>query len=108
MVLAGRRAEALAETAQAAEGRPTRSVPTDVAEPDSVRNLFARTREAYGRLDLLFNNAGTGTPPVPIEELSIEQWRRTVDTNLTGAFLCTQEAVRMMKAQTPSRRPDHQ
>src|SRR6202034_2531183 len=60
-----------------------------------------RIRDAYGRLDLLFNNAGTGTPPVPIEDLTIEQWRRAVDTNLTGAFLCTQEAVRLMKAQHP-------
>jgi NAD(P)-dependent dehydrogenase (short-subunit alcohol dehydrogenase family) len=101
VVLAGRRAEALTETAAGAEGRPMLAVPTDVADPESVRNLFARTREAYGRLDLLFNNAGTGTPPVPIEELSYEQWRRAVDTNLTGAFLCTQEAVRMMKAQAP-------
>jgi NAD(P)-dependent dehydrogenase (short-subunit alcohol dehydrogenase family) len=101
VVLAGRRIEALEETAAGAEGRPVLAVPTDVAEPDSVRNLFARTRERFGRLDLLFNNAGTGTPPVPIEDLTYEQWRRAVDTNLTGAFLCTQEAVRMMKAQSP-------
>jgi NAD(P)-dependent dehydrogenase (short-subunit alcohol dehydrogenase family) len=101
VALAGRRADALEETAAGAEGRPTLAVPADVAEPDSVRNLFARIRERFGRLDLLFNNAGTGTPPVPIEELSYEQWRRAIDTNLTGAFLCTQEAVRMMKAQTP-------
>jgi NAD(P)-dependent dehydrogenase (short-subunit alcohol dehydrogenase family) len=76
-------------------------VPTDVADPDSVRGLFARVRAAHGRLDLLFNNAGTGAPPVPIEDLTLEQWRRVVDTNLTGAFLCTQEAVRLMKAQSP-------
>jgi NAD(P)-dependent dehydrogenase (short-subunit alcohol dehydrogenase family) len=101
VVLAGRRMAALEETAAGAEGRPTLAVPTDVAEPESVRNLFAQTRERFGRLDLLFNNAGTGTPPVPIEELTYEQWRRAVDTNLTGAFLCTQEAVRMMKAQSP-------
>jgi len=100
VVLAGRRLEALEETASGAKG-PTLAVPTDVAEPESVRNLFARTRERFGRLDVLFNNAGTGTPPVPIEDLTYEQWRRAVDTNLTGAFLCTQEAVRMMKAQTP-------
>jgi NAD(P)-dependent dehydrogenase (short-subunit alcohol dehydrogenase family) len=101
VVLAGRRMAALEETAAGAEGRPTLAVPTDVAEPESVRNLFAQTRERFGRLDLLFNNAGTGTPPVPIEELTYEQWRRAIDTNLTGAFLCTQEAVRMMKAQSP-------
>ena len=101
VVLAGRRMAALEETAAGAEDRPVLAVPTDVAEPDSVHNLFARTRERFGRLDLLFNNAGTGTPPVPIEDLTYEQWRRAIDTNLTGAFLCTQEAVRMMKAQTP-------
>ncbi len=101
VVLAGRRLEALEETAAGAEGRPTLAVPTDVAEPDSVKALFAQTRERFGRLDLLFNNAGTGTPPVPIEELTYEQWRRAVDTNLTGAFLCTQEAIRIMKAQSP-------
>jgi NAD(P)-dependent dehydrogenase (short-subunit alcohol dehydrogenase family) len=101
VVLAGRRAEALAETAAAADSRKTLSVPGDVGDPHAVKVLFRRLGEAYGRLDLLFNNAGTGTPPVPIEELSFEQWRRTVDTNLTGAFLCTQEAVRLMKAQTP-------
>jgi len=101
VVLAGRRMAALEETAAGAEDRPVLAVPTDVAEPDSVHNLFARTRERFGRLDLLFNNAGTGTPPVPIEDLTYEQWRRAIDTNLTGAFLCTQQAVRMMKAQTP-------
>jgi NAD(P)-dependent dehydrogenase (short-subunit alcohol dehydrogenase family) len=101
VVLAGRRAEALAETAAAAEGRPMLAVPTDVADPESVRSLFARVRSEHGRLDLLFNNAGTGAPPVPIEDLTLEQWRRVVDTNLTGAFLCTQEAVRLMKAQSP-------
>jgi NAD(P)-dependent dehydrogenase (short-subunit alcohol dehydrogenase family) len=100
VVLAGRRLEALEETAAGAAG-PMLAVPTDVAEPESVRNLFAQARERFGRLDLLFNNAGTGTPPVPIEELTYEQIRRAIDTNLTGAFLCTQEAVRMMKAQSP-------
>ena len=101
VVLAGRRMAALEETAAGAEGRATLAVPTDVAEPDSVKTLFAQVRERFGRLDLLFNNAGTGTPPVPIEELTYEQWRRAIDTNLTGAFLCTQEAVRLMKAQNP-------
>jgi NAD(P)-dependent dehydrogenase (short-subunit alcohol dehydrogenase family) len=101
VVLAGRRAEPLAATAAAAGGRPMLVVPADVGDPESVRTLFERVRDAHGRLDLLFNNAGTGTPPVPIEELSYAQWRRVVDTNLTGAFLCTQEAVRLMKAQSP-------
>jgi NAD(P)-dependent dehydrogenase (short-subunit alcohol dehydrogenase family) len=77
------------------------AVATDVTHPDAVRALFARTREAFGRVDLLFNNAGISAPPVPIEDLPFEQWRAVVDTNLTGAFLCTQEAVRLMKSQDP-------
>ena len=101
IVLAGRKPDSLAETAALAAAGTMLAVPADVGDPDSVKALFARLREAFGRLDLLFNNAGTGTPPVPIEELSYAQWRRVVDTNLTGAFLCTQEAVRLMKAQTP-------
>jgi NAD(P)-dependent dehydrogenase (short-subunit alcohol dehydrogenase family) len=100
-VLAGRRADALAETASLAEGAKMLDVPTNVADPDSVKALFAKTKEAFGRLDLLFNNAGTGGPAVPIEDLSFEKWKAVVDTNLTGAFLCTQEAVRMMKTQDP-------
>jgi NAD(P)-dependent dehydrogenase (short-subunit alcohol dehydrogenase family) len=76
-------------------------VQTDVRDPASVKNLFAKTREAYGRLDLLFNNAGIGAPALPLEELSVERWRAVVETNLTGAFLCTQEAFRIMKAQQP-------
>src|SRR5262249_24726858 len=76
-------------------------VPTDVSDPASVRALFDRTRAAFGRLDLLFNNAGVGAPPVLLEDLAFEKWRQVVDVNLTGAFLCTQEAFRMMKAQTP-------
>ncbi|HEX4183716.1 MAG TPA: SDR family oxidoreductase, partial [Caulobacteraceae bacterium] len=79
----------------------TLAVAADVADPAQVKDLFEQVRTGFGRLDLLFNNAGTGAPPVPIEDLSFEQWKRVVDTNLTGAFLCTQEAVRMMKAQTP-------
>jgi len=103
VVLAGRRRAALEATASEGGTPPGRSlvVPTDVAEPSSVKALFAATRDAFGRLDLLFNNAGQGAPPLPLEELSYEQWRSVVDTNLTGAFLCTQEAMRLMKSQTP-------
>jgi NAD(P)-dependent dehydrogenase (short-subunit alcohol dehydrogenase family) len=103
VVLAGRRAQQLEEAAKEAgtSGARTLAVPTDVGDPASVRNLFARTRELFGRLDLLFNNAGTGAPAVPLEDLSYEQWKTVVDTNLTGAFLCTQEAFRMMKSQQP-------
>ncbi len=71
------------------------------ATPPSVKALFAATHKAHGRLDLLFNNAGTGSPPMPLEELSFEQWKAVVDVNLTGAFLCTQEAFRLMKNQAP-------
>ena len=76
-------------------------MPTDVTDPASVRALFAMTRDAFGRLDLLFNNAGIGAPAVPLEELSVEKWKAVVDTNLTGVFLCTQEAIRIMKDQQP-------
>lgn len=77
------------------------AVPTDVGDPDQVNALFERTRAAFGRLDLLFNNAGTGAPPVPLEDLTPDQWRRVVDVNLSGAFYCTQAAFRIMKAQDP-------
>jgi NAD(P)-dependent dehydrogenase (short-subunit alcohol dehydrogenase family) len=76
-------------------------VPTDVADPASVRALFDRVKETFGRLDLLFNNAGTGAPAIPMEELSFEQWKKVVDANLTGSFLCAQAAIRMMKEQNP-------
>ncbi len=103
VVLAGRRKEPLEATAM--EGRSSGSrtlvVPTDVSDPVSVRALFARTKEAFGRVDLLFNNAGTGAPPVPLEDLTYEQWKSVVDINLTGAFLCTQEAFKLMKSQQP-------
>jgi len=103
VVLAGRRKDRLEATAAEgkASGAPTLVVPTDVGDPASVRALFARTRETFGRLDLLFNNAGTGAPAVPLEDLTYEQWKAVVDANLTGPFLCTQEAFRMMKGQEP-------
>jgi NAD(P)-dependent dehydrogenase (short-subunit alcohol dehydrogenase family) len=77
------------------------AVATDVGEPSSVRSLFAKTKETFGRLDLLFNNAGSGAPPIALEDLTLEQWKSVVDTNLTGAFLCTQEAIKLMKSQEP-------
>jgi NAD(P)-dependent dehydrogenase (short-subunit alcohol dehydrogenase family) len=103
VVLAGRRADALHETVSQAGslGPNALAVPTDAGDPHSVKALFAATQKAFGRLDVLFNNAGTGSPPVPLEELTFEQWKAVVDVNLTGAFLCTQEAFRMMKNQTP-------
>jgi NAD(P)-dependent dehydrogenase (short-subunit alcohol dehydrogenase family) len=101
VVLAGRRADSLAETAADVPAGRTLVVPTDVADPESVRTLFTRTEEAFGRLDLVFNNAGIGAPGAPLDELSLEQWRSVVDTNLTGVFLCTQHAFRIMKTQTP-------
>jgi NAD(P)-dependent dehydrogenase (short-subunit alcohol dehydrogenase family) len=103
VALAGRRKEALEATVAEAKMSAARTlvVPTDVADPASIRNLFARTRESFGRLDLLFNNAGIGAPPVPLEDLPYEQWKAVVDTNLTGSFICTQEAIKIMKAQDP-------
>ena len=103
VVLAGRRPERLEETAAAANpsGGTMLAVPTDVGNPASVKTLFSRTRDAFGRLDLLFNNAGAGTPAVPMEDLTFEQWSAVLAVNLTGAFLCSQEAIRMMKAQNP-------
>ncbi len=100
VVLAGRRRAALDEVARAA-GPEALPVPTDVTDPTSVAALFERAVERFGRVDVLFNNAGTGAPPAPLEELSLEQWRRVIDTNLTGAFLCTQAAFRQMKSQQP-------
>ena len=103
VVLAGRRAEALQQTASMASpdgGRMT-AVPTDVGDPAAVKALFAAARDTFGRLDLLFNNAGRGTPAIPMEDLTFEQWSAVVGANLTGAFLCAQEAIRIMKAQQP-------
>lgn len=101
VALAGRRLEVLQETAAEMPGADTLCVPTDVTDPDCVRALFAATVEKFGRLDLLFNNAGTGAPAIPLEDLTFAQWKQVVDTNLTGPFLCTQEAFRVMKAQAP-------
>jgi NAD(P)-dependent dehydrogenase (short-subunit alcohol dehydrogenase family) len=101
VVLAGRRREALEQSAAGPDGGRARVIPTDVADPESVRALFEAVRVEYGRLDLLFNNAGTGAPAVPLEELTVEQWRKVVDVNLTGAFLCSREAFRLMKQQVP-------
>lgn len=103
VVLAGRNRTSLDATANAAGVNATHAlaVPTDVSDPASVAALFERVRSICGRLDLLFNNAGTGAPAVPLDELSFEQWKTVVDVNLTGAFLCTQHAFRLMKAQTP-------
>lgn len=103
VVLAGRRIESLESTLSEAEEARERaiSVPTDVGDPASVKALFSRTMEDFGRLDVLFNNAGTGSPPDNLEDLTFEQWKRVVDTNLTGTFLCTQEAFRIMKNQDP-------
>ena len=103
VALAGRRRElldAVAADSGAAADR-VRAIPTDVADPASVRKLFAETGAAFGRLDVLFNNAGVGAPAVNLEDIAIEDWKRVVDINLTGVFLCTQEAIRMMKGQNP-------
>jgi NAD(P)-dependent dehydrogenase (short-subunit alcohol dehydrogenase family) len=103
VVLAGRRKDKLEETAN--EGKATNGkthvVTADVSDPDSVKALFAETKATFGRLDVLFNNAGIGAPAVPMEELPLETWRKVVDTNLTGIFLCTQEAIKIMKNQDP-------
>jgi NAD(P)-dependent dehydrogenase (short-subunit alcohol dehydrogenase family) len=102
VVLAGRRGVLLKETAtNAGAGARALPVPTDVSDPESVRRLFEATRERFGRVDLLFNNAGINVPGVALEDLTVDQWRSVVDINLTGAFLCTQQAFRLMKAQDP-------
>ena len=101
VVLAGRRADALEAVAKEI-GKDALAVATDVADPKSVANLFAKTREKFGRLDVVFNNAGTGAPgTINLEDLTFEQWQSVVNTNLTGPFLCTQEAFKIMKAQQP-------
>jgi NAD(P)-dependent dehydrogenase (short-subunit alcohol dehydrogenase family) len=103
VVLAGRHRETLEQTLREAGSAGNRAwvFPADVSDPESVRALFAETRKVFGRLDLLFNNAGIFPPSVPLEDLSFEQWKTALDVNLTGAFLCTREAFRIMKAQVP-------
>ena len=103
VTLAGRRVNLLDATREKAGkvGFNSIVVQTDVTNPDSVRALFEETHKAFGRLDLLFNNAGIGSPSIPLEELTYDQWKAVVDTNLTGAFLCTQEAIKIMKKQEP-------
>ena len=103
VVLAGRRRELLEKTRADAgtDGERALAAPADVSDPVSVKALFAKTEEAFGRLDFLFNNAGVNAPGVPLEDLTFEQWRNVVDVNLTGVFLCTREAFRLMKRQTP-------
>jgi NAD(P)-dependent dehydrogenase (short-subunit alcohol dehydrogenase family) len=100
VVVAGRRQDAL-EATKAQIGGECLAVATDITDPASVAALFAATKKTFGRLDVLFNNAGTGAPAIPLEDLTIEQWKAVVDTNLSGAFYCTQEAFRLMKTQDP-------
>jgi NAD(P)-dependent dehydrogenase (short-subunit alcohol dehydrogenase family) len=102
VVFAGRRKEVLdAAVAEAKALGKALAVPTNVGDPASVKALFARTKDNFGRLDVLFNNAGTGAPAVPLEDLPFEEWKKVLDANLTGAFLCTQEAIKIMKSQDP-------
>jgi NAD(P)-dependent dehydrogenase (short-subunit alcohol dehydrogenase family) len=103
VTLAGRREDPLKETAALAGESDSRTlvVPTDVSDPSSVIALFDKTREEFGRLDVLFNNAGVNVPGIPMEDLSLEQWKTVVDINLTGVFLCSQQAIKLMKSQKP-------
>jgi NAD(P)-dependent dehydrogenase (short-subunit alcohol dehydrogenase family) len=103
VVLAGRRVEPLEQTVQEAGVSDSRTLvmPTDVSDPEAVSALFAATEAKFGRLDVLFNNAGVGAPAVPLEDLSYAQWRTVLDTCVTGTFLCTQHAIRIMKQQNP-------
>jgi len=101
VVLAGRRQDAL-EASKAEIGGDCLAVATDITDPASVAALFAATKKTFGRLDVLFNNAGVGAPTIPLEDLTVEQWKAVVDTNLSGAFYCTQEAFRLMKSQDPA------
>ena len=101
--LVGRRKELLEKTAAdaASAGGTTLVLPADIGNPEAVKALFAKVKQEWGRLDLLFNNAGMGAPPLPMEDLSFEQWKAVVDVNLTGMFLCTQQAIKIMKSQDP-------
>src|SRR6476661_7440796 len=103
VTLAGRRSDKLDETASegVATGSMSLVVPTDVSDPTSVNALFAKTKDAFGRLDVLFSNAGIGAPAMPLEDLPYETWKKVVDINLTGMFLCIQQAIKLMKAQDP-------
>lgn len=101
VVLAGRRVSELERTAATATSGKTLVIPSDVSRPESVRELFAKTLETFGRLDVLFNNAGIGAPAVPMEDLTFDQWNTVVSVNLTGVFLCAQEAIKIMKTQNP-------
>jgi NAD(P)-dependent dehydrogenase (short-subunit alcohol dehydrogenase family) len=102
VALAGRRRDRLEQAVnESGAGPRALAIPTDVANPEAVRALFSKTKEAFGRLDLLFNNAGAFTPATPTEDLDYETWKAAVDTNLTGAFLCTQQAIKLMKTQDP-------
>lgn len=103
VVITGRRREPLEQVVLEgkASGARLLGIPADVSEPNAVRTLFGRTQQAFGRLDLLFNNAGLSAPAVPLEDLTFEQWQSVVNVNLTGVFLCTQEAFKIMKAQNP-------
>jgi len=102
VVFAGRRKEALdAAIKEGKGGKRALAVATDVTDLASVKALFAATKKTFGRLDVLFNNAGTGAPPIPMEDLTYEQWNQVLKTNLTGPFLCTQEAIKLMKSQKP-------
>jgi NAD(P)-dependent dehydrogenase (short-subunit alcohol dehydrogenase family) len=102
VALAGRRRDRLEQAVEESGAGPRAlAIPTDVSNPEAVRALFSKTKEAFGRLDLLFNNAGAFTPATPTEDLEYETWKAAVDTNLTGAFLCTQQAIKLMKTQVP-------
>jgi NAD(P)-dependent dehydrogenase (short-subunit alcohol dehydrogenase family) len=103
VALAGRHRESLEQTAaQAGDAAPNAvAIPADVTDPGAVHNLFTRTYQVFGHLDVLFNNAGVNAPAVPLEDLGVQQWANVIATNLTGAFLCTQEAFKIMKSQTP-------
>jgi len=102
VALVGRRKELLDKTAtDSGAAANTLVLPADICEPESVKSVFARVKQAWGRLDVLFNNAGMGAPAIPMEDLSFEQWKSVVDVNLSGMFLCSQEAIRIMKSQVP-------